>query len=82
VNSITRAFVDKMLDSSSFNKLLSGARECHKMLQKASENDEVRGRPAHCAVSRARLCLCLFVLSHAAGIAALLLQHSTAAQGL
>jgi len=36
LQTIMCTFVSKMLDSSSFNKLLSGARECHKMLSQAT----------------------------------------------
>lgn len=38
LRAIMHAFVTKMLESSTFNKLLSGARECHKMLRIASNN--------------------------------------------
>lgn len=33
------AFVSKMLESSSFNKLLSGAKECHRALKRAAHKD-------------------------------------------
>lgn len=35
LHNIICTFVSKMLDSSSFNKLLSGARECNKILSTA-----------------------------------------------
>jgi hypothetical protein len=37
------AFVNKMLESSSFNKLLTGARECNRMLELAIGNKSRAG---------------------------------------
>jgi hypothetical protein len=37
------AFVNKMLESSSFNKLLTGARECNRMLELAISNKSRAG---------------------------------------